>query len=251
MKFPFFSIKTYFFLFGIVFLYPCSFAFAGEPQDIITGERVLELVNESRLSNGMGILSFDASLNRASSLKAKDMFEKQYFAHTTPLGQEPWYFVDLSGYDYHMAGENLAIHFENALEQHTAWMESPLHRKNILNPEYQDIGIAVAKGKFKNFETTIVVQFFGKKHTREDIVVEEKIDSPSHKEEIQDVIVSGTEISYQDKGMYRESFLKSFSLEEIIFLLFIVGIPFIVVSLKLVSMYLLEYFQSLFWNTVR
>lgn len=251
MRLFLFSIKIHIFLFGIFFLFPFSFVFAEESRDLITAERVLELVNESRLSNGMGILSFDTSLNRASSLKAKDMFEKQYFAHTTPSGQEPWYFVDLSGYDYRIAGENLAIHFDNALEQHIAWMESPLHRKNILNPEYQDIGVAVAKGKFKNFETTIVVQFFGTKQERAIATVEEKNDDPLHKEEVQDVIVSGTEMSYQDKSGYQESFLKSFSLEEIIFLLFIVGIPFVVVSLKLALMYLLEYFQSLFWNMVR
>ncbi|NCU41584.1 MAG: CAP domain-containing protein [Candidatus Moranbacteria bacterium] len=251
MKTTFASIKTHIFFFGIFFFFPFSFVCAGESQDTITAERVLELVNESRLSNGMGILSFDTSLNRASSLKAKDMFEKQYFAHTTPSGQEPWYFVNLSGYDYRMAGENLAIHFDSALEQHVAWMESPLHRKNILNPEYQDIGVAVAKGKFKNFETTIVVQFFGKKQYIESVVAEEKKDDPLHKEKIQDVIVSGAEISYQNKSGYQESFLKSFSLEEIIFLLFIVGIPFIVVSLKLALMYFLEYFQNFFWNTAR
>ncbi|NCU42242.1 MAG: hypothetical protein EOM19_06025 [Candidatus Moranbacteria bacterium] len=253
MNFSFFTYKTYIFLFGIFFLSPFSFVYAGDSRDIITAERVLELVNESRLNNGMGILSFEASLNRASSLKTKDMFEKQYFAHTTPSGQEPWYFIDLSGYDYRMAGENLAIHFDNALEQHIAWMESPLHRKNILNPEYEDIGITVSKGRFKNFETIIVVQLFGTKRITEVITSQEEMKEEVQEEKVQEVVSGITieEIPRQEKYVYQEHFFRSFSVEEIIFLLFIVGIPFIVAFFKIFFLYGIYYFSSLFWNRGR
>jgi uncharacterized protein YkwD len=146
-----------------VFVAIFSFGYASTTFaiDAITSDRVVELVNESRLAHDMPIVAISRDLGAAASLKARDMFAKQYFAHNTPDGKMPWYWINLVGYEYVMAGENLAIHFTDALSQHTAWMESPLHRKNILNPEYRDIGVAVERGMFQGKETTIVVQFFG------------------------------------------------------------------------------------------
>jgi hypothetical protein len=42
-----------------------------------------------------------------------------------------------------------------------AWMASPTHKANIVNPRYSDIGIAVINGNLEGFETTLVVQMFG------------------------------------------------------------------------------------------
>jgi len=131
--------------------------------DAITPDRVTELVNESRLARDLPVVTLSSELSAAASMKAEDMFAKQYFAHDTPDGHDPWYWVKKAGYTYQLAGENLAIHFRDAFSQHTAWMESPTHRKNILNPEYRDIGVAVRSGEYEGNPTTIVVQFFGTK----------------------------------------------------------------------------------------
>jgi|GEM_PF-3354354 len=136
-----------------------SVAFA----DSITPNRVVELVNESRLSHGLDVVLVDTKLNEAASLKAHDMLERQYFAHDTPTGETPWYWFGQVEYVYRLAGENLAIDFEDPQEQHTAWMESALHRKNILKSEYEDIGVAVERGVYKGEETVVVVQLFGTK----------------------------------------------------------------------------------------
>ena len=42
-----------------------------------------------------------------------------------------------------------------------AWMNSPTHRANIMNPRYEEIGIAVVDGLLNGIETTLVVQMFG------------------------------------------------------------------------------------------
>jgi hypothetical protein len=39
-------------------------------------------------------------------------------------------------------------------------LDSPSHRKNLLNAKYKDIGVAVSTGKLNGVSTTIVVQFF-------------------------------------------------------------------------------------------
>ena len=42
-----------------------------------------------------------------------------------------------------------------------AWMQSPKHRENILRPEYNDIGLAVLKGRLEGQITYVIVQYFG------------------------------------------------------------------------------------------
>ena len=42
-----------------------------------------------------------------------------------------------------------------------AWMQSPGHRENILNPSYREIGIAVKKGIFNGETVWLAVQHFG------------------------------------------------------------------------------------------
>jgi len=140
----------------------------GAESSSITPSRIIELVNESRLSHGLGVVSEQSDLSYAAQMKAEDMLKNQYFSHDTPSGQTPWYWIERAGYEYRYAGENLAIHFDTAEAQHRAWMESPTHRQNILKPEYEDIGIAVRTGVFQGAETTVVAQFFG---TKKGIVV--------------------------------------------------------------------------------
>jgi hypothetical protein len=42
-----------------------------------------------------------------------------------------------------------------------AWIDSASHKENLLNPEYQEIGVAVKEGKFENENSIVVVQIFG------------------------------------------------------------------------------------------
>ncbi|NMB56617.1 hypothetical protein GYA19_01610, partial [Candidatus Beckwithbacteria bacterium] len=55
--------------------------------------------------------------------------------------------------------------FDNAKDLVAAWMNSPNHKANILNSNYQDIGIAVVMGDFKGEETILIVQMFGTEFT--------------------------------------------------------------------------------------
>ena len=59
------------------------------------------------------------------------------------------------------AGENLALDFTSAEVVQSAFMKSPAHRKNILNPKYREIGVAVLQGEFEGRSTILLVNFFG------------------------------------------------------------------------------------------
>ena len=65
-------------------------------------------------------------------------------------------------YDYLYAGENLAKNFGGSKEVVDAWYKSPSHRENLINDKYTDVGFAVVNGVLDGYETTLVVQMFGK-----------------------------------------------------------------------------------------
>ncbi len=145
-------------VFGIfLMLFPASSILA----DGITAQKVVQLVNRERLSQGINALVENIALNKAAQDKANDMIKNDYFAHTSPSGVSPWYWIEKNGYNYKYAGENLAINFTSVDNQHEAWMASQTHRKNILNPSYKEIGVAVAEGKVDGNISTITVQLFG------------------------------------------------------------------------------------------
>jgi hypothetical protein len=160
------SIKLNKKAFGAIFpivtllvMFSASFAYAAE--DAMSTEMIIKLVNEARSANGIGKLEKNDKLVEAAKKKAEDMFKDGYFAHTSPAGVAPWYWFDESDYDYIYAGENLAINFKNAQDQQNAWMKSDLHRKNILNDKYEEIGVASMRGMISGNISVITVQMFG------------------------------------------------------------------------------------------
>jgi hypothetical protein len=122
---------------------------------------LVDLANEDRLLEGANGLVMNEKLVLAAQLKANDMAEKEYFAHTSPDGTTPWHWFEEAGYNYVYAGENLAVNFTRSEDVQRAWMNSPTHRANILNNRYKEIGIATAEGYYKGKKTTFVVQMFG------------------------------------------------------------------------------------------
>jgi len=127
----------------------------------ITSANITRLMNEARADANVDPLASNSLLASAAMAKGEDMIVRQYFAHDTPDGKRPWQWIDRTQYDYVYAGENLAMGFITAESAHDALMKSPTHRKNILNPRYRDLGIAVVSGNMNGFPSQILVQFFG------------------------------------------------------------------------------------------
>lgn len=128
----------------------------------ITVEEIIKDTNSERQKMGLKPVSENHSLDTAATLKAQNMFEENYWAHFSPSGKDPWGFISRSGYKFSYAGENLARNFTTSQDVVKAWMSSPSHRENILNSNYQEIGIAVVDGILLGQKTTLVVQMFGR-----------------------------------------------------------------------------------------
>lgn len=127
----------------------------------ITTANIISLTNDSRSEFSLSPLAENSRLDNAAQTKANDMLAKGYFSHNTPDGKTPWDFIVAAGYNYIMAGENLAVNFTEAENVETAWMNSPGHKANILNKDYEEIGIGISQGEYQGHNAIFVVQMFG------------------------------------------------------------------------------------------
>lgn len=129
----------------------------------LSKSNVILITNKYRKENGnLSELKENQKLDLSAEKKLQDMFAKQYFEHTSPLGVGVGDLGGQVGYEYILIGENLALgNFKNDTALLDAWMASPGHRANILNKSYSEIGVAVGKGKFEGRDTWMAVQHFG------------------------------------------------------------------------------------------
>lgn len=154
------KIVKYSFIAGVVGFLLTFYSFNAIASEV-NKDNVIKLINETRREKGLPDLVENEKLITAANEKAEDMINNDYFAHNSPSGVTPWYWIEKNNYEYFHAGENLAIHFKDAESQHSAWMKSELHKKNIMSGDYRETGVAVVSGKLNNQEATIVVQIFG------------------------------------------------------------------------------------------
>jgi len=126
----------------------------------ITSAAVVALTNADRSANGSDAVAEDTRLDTIAQKKAADMLARGYFSHDTPDGKNPWSWLISENYYYYFAGENLAMGFASAQSLEQAWMHSPTHRSNIVNPIYTRVGIGTASGAYLGKQTTVVVEFF-------------------------------------------------------------------------------------------
>ncbi|MGM0438827.1 MAG: CAP domain-containing protein [Patescibacteria group bacterium] len=135
---------------------------SSEKEQKLNRKEIIELTNARREKNGLKELSENSSLNLAAQKKAEDMFERQYFAHTSPTGEEAADLVEEFDYSYILVGENLAKGtFQSNYDLIEGWMNSPDHRENILKEGYEEIGIGIKKDIYEGQEMWMAVQIFG------------------------------------------------------------------------------------------
>ena len=110
------------------------------------GYEVLNLVNEERAKYNVAPLKWDDSLAALAESHCEDMIDRNFFAHNTPDGQTPFDRMKAAGKTYSSAGENIAAGQSSPQNVMDSWMNSPGHRKNILNPDFEYIGVGLARG---------------------------------------------------------------------------------------------------------
>jgi uncharacterized protein YkwD len=102
--------------------------------------------NEIRQQNGLPALALDAGITMAAQNHASDMETKNYFEHEGLDGRSPFDRMHDSGVSFTAAAENIAHGQRSAVSAFAAWLSSPGHRKNLLNPRYHRQGLGWANG---------------------------------------------------------------------------------------------------------
>ena len=123
-------------------------------------KKIIELTNVVRKNLNLPLLKENQILDQVAANKAKDMIAQQYFAHVSPTGKSVDYWLKQLHVGYSVAGENLAMGFSDSADVVNAWIKSKTHYANIVDRDYTEVGVAMASGKYKNFDTTFVAQVF-------------------------------------------------------------------------------------------
>ncbi len=124
---------------------------------------IVKLTNELRGNVGLSSLIKTKKLYASSQLKADDMATFAYFSHTNPNNHGLAYFLSQAGYtSYITAGENLAIGFSDAETLMKGWIQSPTHYANLVDPDYEELGVGLAPGSYNGNPVVYAAAHFGK-----------------------------------------------------------------------------------------
>ena len=105
----------------------------------------VNLHNNMRRRHGMSNLSISLKLEKAAIKHALWMAQNQSLSHQGDHYSSVSKRVTLEGYRFTSIGENIALGYATADKAMQGWMGSTGHRNNILNPDYENIGIGVAQ----------------------------------------------------------------------------------------------------------
>ena len=105
-------------------------------------QKAVMLLNSARKAEGLEPLKVNLLLSKLAADYALDMNRRKFFAHVDPDGKDPFDRMAAIGIDYPNAGENIALS-PDVETAHKMLMDSPLHRENIMQPKYTEIGIGV------------------------------------------------------------------------------------------------------------
>ncbi len=128
-------------------------AFAPEPNEVI------KFINAVRVSHNLPVFTESVALDKAAEVKAQGIANLGVLVHTeAPAGTE-WQNTMDAGYVFQKIGENLATNISDPETLVNAWMNSPAHRVNILNPTFTDIGVATVPGVFGGTAGSYTVEY--------------------------------------------------------------------------------------------
>jgi uncharacterized protein YkwD len=134
---------------------------------------VLLQLNDIRVSHGLVPLKLSAGLDAAATQHTREMIRLDYFAHDSADGTSfdtriARYYPFLARFHSWSVGENLIWEEPDidATEAMQLWMASPPHRRNILDPDWREIGIAAlhvtdAPSAFGGQDVTVITTDFG------------------------------------------------------------------------------------------
>ncbi|MFJ8149336.1 CAP domain-containing protein [Streptomyces sp. NPDC096048] len=118
---------------------------AAVSDEAVAQAQVLKLVNDERAKVGCSPVAANSALRELAEDFSEAMATQGFFDHTDPSGATPWDRAEAAGISG-LGGENIARGQADAQAVMDAWMDSPGHKANILNCDFQTLGVGVHFG---------------------------------------------------------------------------------------------------------
>ena len=113
------------------------------PPEDLNLEIALSDLNRYRAQYGLKPVRLDSRLIEASRIHAHDLSRAGIISHTGTDGSNHGDRALRVGYNYTIAGENVATGQKSWDAVFQAWKDSPGHNKNLLQPDVSEFGIAL------------------------------------------------------------------------------------------------------------
>ena len=118
-------------------------------------QAIVEQTNQIRAQNGLPPLKLVEALSESARFHAADMSVNNYFDHNTlarvngNLAEvcDTWNRIEAYYTNWQALAENIAAGQRTPQEAMNGWMNSPEHRRNILSPNYTEIGVGFYAGQ--------------------------------------------------------------------------------------------------------
>lgn len=115
--------------------------------------RLLELVNNARASGyqcgndyfpSTNAVTWNTQLQTAAQKHSDHMNSTGNFSHTGAGNSNAGERISNEGYSWTTYGENIASGYATEEEVIQAWLESPGHCENIMDPDFKEMGVATS-----------------------------------------------------------------------------------------------------------
>lgn len=125
--------------------------------------QLIGLTNLSRTSNGLSSLPADVRLNAIAQARSQDMIDRRYFSHSIPPDDRTVVdIIESLGVRFRAGSENIAFNdaldFISIQEAQNDFMNSSIHRVNVLNGRWHRLGAGTASGANRKMYTVVFLE---------------------------------------------------------------------------------------------
>lgn len=102
-----------------------------------------ELTNAERMARNLQPVRYDERVAAVARRHTRDMAAQRYFSHTSKDGRSLGDRMTQGGVPWSSVGENIAMRYHEEFSAHFGWLNSAGHRVNLLDPNWQYVGLGV------------------------------------------------------------------------------------------------------------
>ncbi|EON73153.1 CAP domain-containing protein [Lysinibacillus sphaericus] len=129
-------------------------SFLQQDINLASAAQLDDLINVTRVHHDLAPVEMDDALDEVARKHSEDMKVQNFLSHESPTNGDLKKRLEAYEIAYNEANENLATAYFDAIEAMHGWLNSPEHRKVILNDKYSLVG----SGVFLNYYTQIFIE---------------------------------------------------------------------------------------------